>query len=68
MMSSYNIIPAKHFVQMLAANVNNKELSDEAFRELVRNSVPIVEGGAAISHRDHEFSPGVRVLSAGSTV
>lgn len=38
-------IPAKHFVQVLASNVNNEKLTDEAFREMVRNTIDIVEGG-----------------------
>lgn len=41
----HKIIPAKHFVQMLAANMNNAKLSDEAFREMVVNTLPFVEGG-----------------------
>ena len=38
-------ITARNFVQTLAVNVSNKKLSDEAFRELVRNTVMHVEGG-----------------------
>lgn len=37
-------IPARHFVKTLAANVDNEKLSDEAFREFVRNTLPIVSG------------------------
>lgn len=47
MSSIYNItkIPARHFVKTLAANVDNEKLTDEAFREMVRNTLPIVSGG-----------------------
>jgi len=38
-------ITARNFVHTLAVNVNNKKLTDEAFRELVRNTVAHVEGG-----------------------
>lgn len=41
----YKTIPAKSFVQMLAANVDNAKLTDEAFREMVKNTLPHVEGG-----------------------
>lgn len=48
-MSKYYIptptIPARNFVKTLAANVDNQKLSDEAFREFVRNTLPIVVGG-----------------------
>jgi hypothetical protein len=36
-------IPAESLCQTLAINVNNSKLSDAAFRELVRNTLPIVE-------------------------
>jgi hypothetical protein len=36
-------IPASNFVITLYVNVNNDELSDQAFREFVRNTLPIVE-------------------------
>ncbi len=42
---SRTTIPARHFVKTLAANVDNATLTDEAFRELVRNTLPIVTGG-----------------------
>ena len=35
-------VPAKSFCGMLEANVDNKNLSDEGFREFVRNSITIV--------------------------
>jgi len=41
-------VPSKHFVQTLAVNVNNEKLDDAAFREFVRNTLPIVEGGEAL--------------------
>jgi hypothetical protein len=37
-------IPAEHFVKTLAANADNSNLDDKAFREFVRNTLPIVEG------------------------
>ena len=43
-------ITARNFAQMLAVNVNNKKLSDDAFRELVRNTVPHVEGGQSYNN------------------
>ncbi len=36
------LIPADNFVAILAVNVENQELSDLDFRELVRNTLPIV--------------------------
>lgn len=36
------IVPAENFCQTLDVNVNNPSLSDKAFRELVRNTLPIV--------------------------
>lgn len=60
MISAYNTIPAKHFVQMLAVNVDNKALSDEAFRELVRNTINTVEGGQGDFH-SNEHRSGIRV-------
>lgn len=44
-MSLVGTIPSRHFAMVLSANVNNKNLSDEAFRELVRNTILYVEGG-----------------------
>ncbi len=38
-----NPVPAKNFCATLAANVNNKKLSDKKFREFVRSTLPIVE-------------------------
>ncbi|GAG23661.1 unnamed protein product [marine sediment metagenome] len=37
-------IPIKSFVETLAVNIDNKELSDEAFRQFCRNTVPSIEG------------------------
>jgi len=45
-MSGYNKqdkIPAENFMGTLEANVDNTKLSDKMFRELVRNTLPIVE-------------------------
>lgn len=36
------VIESGHFVRQLAANVENDKLSDSEFRELVRNTLPIV--------------------------
>jgi hypothetical protein len=44
---------------MLSVNVNNKSLSDDAFREIVRNTVAHVEGGTM--EKIHSFRDGVRV-------
>lgn len=41
-------VPSRNFVKTLAVNVGNERLSDEAFREFVRNTLPIVEGGEAL--------------------
>jgi len=35
-------VPAESFTQTLNANVDNERLSDAGFRELVRNTLPIV--------------------------
>lgn len=37
-------LPAESFCQTLTANVDNEGLSDADFRELVRNTLPIVIG------------------------
>ena len=36
------VVSAANFVGTLAANVDNKELSDKDFRQMVRNTLPIV--------------------------
>ena len=35
-------IPADHFAQIIAANVDNTNLTDAEFREMIRNTLPIV--------------------------
>lgn len=35
-------VPATNFVSTLAANVDNRKLSDAEFREFVRRTLPIV--------------------------
>jgi hypothetical protein len=40
-------VPAEHFVQLLSANVDNRALSDEAFRQFVRNSLSVVQSSTA---------------------
>ncbi len=37
-------IPAANFIDNIVANVDNDKLSDEEFREFIRNTLPIVEG------------------------
>jgi hypothetical protein len=39
------LIPARHFVQIVSANVQNEKLSDTAFREMVKAAIGEVEGG-----------------------
>lgn len=36
-------VPAEHFMATIAANVDNTKLDDAAFREFIRNTLPIVE-------------------------
>ena len=38
-------VPAENFIGTLRANVDNKKLTDKAFREFVRNPLTVVEGG-----------------------
>lgn len=38
-----NKVPAESFMTTIAANVDNNKLSDEDFREFIRNTLPIVE-------------------------
>jgi hypothetical protein len=38
-------VPAVNFVETLKANVDNAKLTDKEFREFVRKTLPIVEGG-----------------------
>ncbi len=35
-------VPAENFMQTLNANVDNERLSDVGFREMVRNTIPVV--------------------------
>ncbi len=35
-------VPAANFVGTVASNVDNKDLSDKAFRQFIRNTLPIV--------------------------
>lgn len=35
-------VSASYFAKFLERNVDNKDLSDEAFRQVVRNTLPIV--------------------------
>lgn len=35
-------VPADHFASTLEANVDNRKLTDKAFRQFVRNTLPIV--------------------------
>lgn len=36
-------VPATNFCQTLEVNVDNEKLSDKDFRQLVRNTLPIVD-------------------------
>jgi hypothetical protein len=36
-------VPAEHFMATIHVNVDNPKLSDEAFREFIRNTLPIVK-------------------------
>lgn len=36
------VVPAESFVGTMAANVDNKKMSDKDFREMVRRTLPIV--------------------------
>ena len=40
----WQTIPSDHFAKFLAANIDNAQLNDKDFRELVRNSLQIVVG------------------------
>lgn len=39
---SKQVVPAESFATVLAANVDNDKLSDEQFRQFVRNTLPVV--------------------------
>lgn len=52
-------ISAASFVATLAANVDNPQMSSDAFRELVRNTLPIVDypgGGDSASRHSRVAS------------
>jgi methyl coenzyme M reductase subunit D len=36
-------VPAENFMATIAANVDNEKVSDEDFREFIRNTLPIVD-------------------------
>ena len=36
-------VPAENFCQTLAVNIDNENLSDAAFRDFVRTTLPIVD-------------------------
>jgi len=36
-------VPAENFMSTIAANVDNENVSDEQFREFIRNTLPIVQ-------------------------
>ena len=38
-----NMVPAEHFMGTIAANVDNKKLSDADFRQFIRNTLPIIQ-------------------------
>jgi len=35
-------VPSEHFCRILNVNVDNKKLTDAEFRQMVRNTLPIV--------------------------
>ncbi len=37
-----NTVPAEHFCRFLQVNVDNHNLTDTAFRDMVRRTLPIV--------------------------
>lgn len=41
--SEQNKISAENFMGTISVNVDNTKLSDKMFRELIRNTLPIVE-------------------------
>lgn len=45
-----NLVPAANFVLTLNANVDNEKLSDEAFREFVKNSLEVVKEVVEYEH------------------
>ena len=38
-----SMVPAEHFMATIAANVDNKKLSDADFRQFIRDTLPIVQ-------------------------
>lgn len=36
-------VPAENFMATIAANVDNKRITDEQFRDFIRNTLPVVE-------------------------
>jgi hypothetical protein len=50
------MVPAKNFLTTLAANVDNKKLTDEQFREFVRNTLPIVDFPKPTSEQEQVMS------------
>lgn len=42
-MEPMRVLPAEQFVATLAANIDNKKVTNKQFREFVRNTLPIVQ-------------------------
>lgn len=40
---SKRTVPAENFMATIAANVDNKKITDDQFREFIRNTLPIVK-------------------------
>lgn len=52
------VVPADNFCQTLQVNVDNERLSDKDFRQLVRNTLPIVQFPAPPYHSGGSEGPG----------
>ena len=40
---SKRTVPAENFMATIAANVDNSNITDEQFREFIRNTLPIIQ-------------------------
>jgi hypothetical protein len=38
-----NKITESHFVELMRINVDNEKLTDEQFRQMIRNTLPVIE-------------------------
>jgi len=57
------VVPATNFVGTIAVNVDNKDITDEQFRSLVRDSLPIViyHSGVHELYEDSDKGNGPRI-------